>query len=94
VFGDVTSFLSPIICMLRVRHFGSSSSCESSDALDDGLEHPESKGNDGDDDRGECVYTRLRLKRRYSVLRFTHVPPKSRATTTNGSMNAPAPMVM
>jgi hypothetical protein len=80
-------------CMLRVRHFGSSPSCESSDALDDGLEHPESKDDEGEDDRDECEYTLLRLKRRYSVLRFTHVPPKSKVTTTSGSINAPAPMV-
>lgn len=27
------------------------------------------------------------------MFRFTHVPPKSRVTTTSGSMKAPAPMV-
>jgi hypothetical protein len=75
----------------RTRHFGSSS-CESKDTLDDRLERPDSMDDDGDEERGECVYTRRRLKRRYSVLRFTHVPPKSRVTTTRGSMNAPAPM--
>jgi hypothetical protein len=78
----------------RVRHFGSSSICVRSEALDDGLERPESKDEDGDEDRGEFVYIRRRLKRRYSVLRFTHVPPKRRVTTTSGSMSAPAPMVV
>jgi hypothetical protein len=78
----------------RTRHFGSSSTCVRSDTLDDGLERPESIDDDGDDERGERVYTLRRLKRRYSVLRFTHVPPKSSVTTTSGSMNAPAPIVV
>jgi hypothetical protein len=88
----------PIMFIFRTRHTGSSSTCDSSVTLDAGLERPDPLDDDDDDDgdveRGECVYTLRRLKRRYSVFRFTHVPPNSSVTTTSGSMNAPAPMVL
>jgi hypothetical protein len=40
----------PNIDITRVRHFGSSSICESRLAVDDGLERPESMELAGDDD--------------------------------------------
>ena len=93
MLGDTTSFCMPMKFIFRTRHTGSSSICESSVTLDAGLERREPL-DDGEVDRGECAYTLLRLKRRYSVFRLTHVPPNSRVTTTSGSMNAPAPMVV
>jgi hypothetical protein len=50
VFGLTTSFLIPNIDITRVRHFSSSSICESRLAVDDGLERPESMELAGDDD--------------------------------------------
>jgi hypothetical protein len=80
--------------MSLTRHFGSSSTCVRSDALDDRLERPESIDDDGEEERGECAYILRRLNSLYSVFRFTQVPPKSKVTTTSGSINAPAPMVV
>jgi hypothetical protein len=55
----------PIMWTFRVRHFGSSSTCVSNDTLEDGLERPESiEEEEGEEERGECVYTLRRLKRR------------------------------
>lgn len=62
--------------------------------MDDGLERPDSNEfvELGEEDRGD-EYT-LRLPNNlYSEFRFTHVPPKSSVTTTNGSIKAPAPIV-
>jgi hypothetical protein len=45
----------PIMVMSLTRHFGSSSTCVRSDALDDRLERPESIDDDGEEERGECA---------------------------------------
>jgi hypothetical protein len=94
VLGETISFFTPIICISLTLHTGSSSVCVRSETLDVGLERPDSVDDAGEEERGDVVYTLRRLKSLYSVLRFTHVPPNSRVTTTRGSMNAPAPMIL
>lgn len=94
MFGLTTSFLNPNILSSLFLHLGSSSTLPSSVALDDGLERPDELDDvdAGDDDRGELRYTLRRPNSRYSELRLNQVPPKSRVTTTSGSIKAPAPM--
>jgi hypothetical protein len=50
----MTSVFSPKIWTFRLRHFGSSSVCERSDAQEEGLERPEEMLEDGDVERGEA----------------------------------------
>lgn len=94
----MTSFLKPNMRNSLLLHFGSwggRSDGEDArwssrrDALERGLEFSEV----GEDERGECMRLCWRLNMRYRVLRFSHVPPKSRVTTTSGSMKVPTPMV-
>lgn len=59
--------------------------------MERGVEVPDSRES-GEVEREERYILR-RLKKRYSVLRFTNVPPNNRETTTSGSINAPAPIV-
>lgn len=101
VLGDTTSVLYPSTRISRFLQCGSCSGSNdgddarypsSSEALDLGLDRPDPE-DAGDADRGECESRRCRENIRYSVLRFTHVPPNSNVTTTSGSMKAPTPMV-